>query len=167
MNNIMATCQGDHPITTKVDEQTRVLIDESANEIGVSRSELLRRLLNLYHQSENGELECPACAKTVRIQLDDGTSRLTSRVTPRPESGLMEARPSHLPTIRLRARIPMIPPVRETLSHGLPNWNRSSSGSRTSSNTCERNCAQSVRSSMTTKYLSVDNREALRQAGLR
>ncbi|MFC6938932.1 hypothetical protein ACFQE8_03030 [Salinirubellus sp. GCM10025818] len=70
----MATCQGNHPITTKVDEQTRVLIDESADEIGVSRSELLRRLLNLYHQSENGELECPACSKTARIQLDDETS---------------------------------------------------------------------------------------------
>lgn len=76
VNSIMATCQGDHPITTKVDEQTRVLIDESADSIGVSRSELLRRLLTLYHQSENGELECPACAKTARIQLDDETSGL-------------------------------------------------------------------------------------------
>lgn len=67
----MATCQGDFTIATKVNEPTRDLVDESAEEIGINRSEVLRRLLDLYHQSEDGELECPSCMKTVRIWVND------------------------------------------------------------------------------------------------
>lgn len=67
----MATCQGDIPITTKVDESTRVLIDELAEAEDTSRAEILRRFLELYHQSEEGSLECPSCAQAVRIRADE------------------------------------------------------------------------------------------------
>ncbi|WP_161570007.1 hypothetical protein [Salinigranum halophilum] len=67
----MATCQGDVPITTKVDEPMREFVDGLADGMDISRSELLRRLLELYHQSEEGDLACPACAQSVRIQASD------------------------------------------------------------------------------------------------
>ncbi|WP_318567233.1 hypothetical protein [Salinigranum marinum] len=67
----MATCQGDIPITTKVDESTRVLIDELAEAEDTSRAEVLRRFLELYHQSEDGNLECPSCMQAVRIRADE------------------------------------------------------------------------------------------------
>lgn len=67
----MAACQGDVPITTKVDEPMREFVDGLAEDMGISRSELLRRLLELYHKSEDGDLECPSCAQSVRIQPSD------------------------------------------------------------------------------------------------
>lgn len=67
----MSKCQGDIPLTTKVDEPTRELVDELAGDADVSRAEILRRLLDLYHQSEKGKLECPSCAQTVRIRPDN------------------------------------------------------------------------------------------------
>lgn len=67
----MAACQGDVPITTKVDEPMREFVDELAEDAGVSRAEVLRRLLELYHQSEEGHLECPSCTQAVRIRADN------------------------------------------------------------------------------------------------
>lgn len=68
----MATCKGDVPITTKVDEATRNLIDKLAEERGSSRAEVLRQLLELYHQSVDGDLECPSCTQTIRVQPTNG-----------------------------------------------------------------------------------------------
>lgn len=42
-----------------------------AEDAGISRSEAIRRLLGLYHQSEEGDLECPLCLRTVRILIED------------------------------------------------------------------------------------------------
>ncbi|MFC6940388.1 ribbon-helix-helix protein, CopG family [Salinirubellus sp. GCM10025818] len=59
-------------MTTKVDEATQEIVDESAEEVGVSRSEILRRLVALLHQSENEALEYPTCTETIRIRLEEG-----------------------------------------------------------------------------------------------
>lgn len=68
----MATCKGDVPITTKVDGATRDLVDKLAEEKGSSRAQVLRQLLELYHQSVDGDLECPSCTQTIRVQPADG-----------------------------------------------------------------------------------------------
>jgi hypothetical protein len=68
----MSTCKGDVPITTKVDEATRDLVDKVAEEKGSSRAQVLRQLLELYHQSVDGDLECPSCTQTIRVEPADG-----------------------------------------------------------------------------------------------
>lgn len=58
---LMAECLGTSPLSTKVDEETIRYIDEQAREAGVTRSEFLRQLIDLYRQSEEGSLSCGAC----------------------------------------------------------------------------------------------------------
>ena len=67
----MERYRGDKAITTKVDETTRNRVDRMAEDVGISRSEAVRRLLGLYHQSEEGNLECPLCSETVQVHIED------------------------------------------------------------------------------------------------
>lgn len=65
------SCKGKVPITTKFNEPARDFIDKVAKNVDISRSEVLRRLLELYYQSEEGMLECPSCAQAIRLQVDN------------------------------------------------------------------------------------------------
>lgn len=68
----MAACKGDVPITTKVDEATRDLLDTVAEQEETSRAEILRQLLELYRQSVDGALDCPSCTNTVIVRPVEG-----------------------------------------------------------------------------------------------
>lgn len=42
----------------------RQFIEDEADRLGVSRSELLRRLLDIYQASHQGRIECEHCGET-------------------------------------------------------------------------------------------------------
>ena len=65
----MHRCQGNIPVGTKVDEEMRVFIEQEADRLGVSVSELLRRLFIVYRESEAGNMACEHCGKREEIEL--------------------------------------------------------------------------------------------------
>lgn len=54
-------CKGGKTLSTKVDEETKQFIEGRSRDLDVSPSEYLRRLLDLYRMSVEGELACPSC----------------------------------------------------------------------------------------------------------
>jgi hypothetical protein len=64
----MAECHGQEPITTKVDQEMVDYIDESAAELGVSRAEFIRRMLDAARNAEEAG-ECPACGTELELDL--------------------------------------------------------------------------------------------------
>jgi len=64
---VMARCHGQLPVSTKVDQEMLDYINESAEEAGVSRSEFIRRMMDLYrHIDQDGE--CPECGATLHVK---------------------------------------------------------------------------------------------------
>lgn len=63
----MAECHGTNPIGSKVDDETLEYIDERAAEMGVTRSEFLRLLIDLYRESDDGSLSCGACGGPLNL----------------------------------------------------------------------------------------------------
>lgn len=59
----MSECKGGETLTAKVDGPTIEKFEEAAEERGVSRSEAVRRVIDTYVQSDDGELQCPCCGK--------------------------------------------------------------------------------------------------------
>jgi hypothetical protein len=66
---MMSDCFGDTPNTAKTDREMSDFLSHRANEVGVSKSELLRRLFDHYRESRDGELDCPHCGENVTIKL--------------------------------------------------------------------------------------------------
>lgn len=66
---MMSDCFGDIPVTAKTDREMSDFLSHRANEIGVSKSELLRRLFDHYRESREGALECPECGRTMKVKL--------------------------------------------------------------------------------------------------
>lgn len=65
----MHRCQGSIPVGAKVDEEMRVFIEEEAERLGVSVSELLRRLFITYRESRAENTACEHCGSATVIQL--------------------------------------------------------------------------------------------------
>jgi negative regulator of replication initiation len=65
----MAQCYGDTPVGTKADKEMSEYLSHRANELGVSKAELLRRLLDHYRDSRGGEFECPDCGCQLVMKL--------------------------------------------------------------------------------------------------
>jgi predicted small metal-binding protein len=63
----MSQCFGSCSVGTKTDRETCEFLTRRANELGVSNSELLRRLIDHYRTSRKGDLECPECGKTLKV----------------------------------------------------------------------------------------------------
>lgn len=63
-------CMGRETISTKVDEETVDWLDARARQAGISVAEYLRRLLDLYRQSQRGDIECGDC--DARLNLTPG-----------------------------------------------------------------------------------------------
>jgi len=63
----MARCFGELPITAKVDRETRDFLDAEADRCGVTRAEIVRRLLDDYRDSRSDQLECPECGETLHL----------------------------------------------------------------------------------------------------
>lgn len=63
----MARCDGERPVTGKVDQSMLEFIDGEAERCGVSRAELIRRVFDDYRDSRRGQLECPECGQEVHL----------------------------------------------------------------------------------------------------
>lgn len=66
---VMSACKGTNPLTTKVDEPMKSFVDSRSDEYGLSRSELLRRVLELYLRCEQEEMLCPACNEQITVEF--------------------------------------------------------------------------------------------------
>lgn len=65
----MNRCQGNIPVATKVDQPMREFVEREADELGMSHSEFLRRLLLVYRQSRAGNTPCEHCGNATVIDL--------------------------------------------------------------------------------------------------
>jgi transposase-like protein len=65
----MSETLGTTPISAKVSEDMTVFVDERATSLGITRSELVRRVLQHYRDSHDGQLTCPYCDGTLRVEL--------------------------------------------------------------------------------------------------
>lgn len=65
----MAECMGDVPVGTKTDRSMAEFLDRRAERLGVTRAELLRRLLDEYRAAWAGERHCPYCKRELRLYL--------------------------------------------------------------------------------------------------
>jgi len=55
-------------MSTKVDRRTIDRVDNRADELGVSRAEYLRRLIDAEEEARNGG-ECPECGTSLEFQI--------------------------------------------------------------------------------------------------
>lgn len=60
-------CMGRQTVTTKVDGETRRFIVESAESAGLTTAEFLRRVIEVYRGSLNGDVECYNCGSGVNL----------------------------------------------------------------------------------------------------
>lgn len=65
----MSQCQGNITASTKVDRATVRFLDRQATELGVSRAELIRRLVDQYKEACTGGLPCPYCGNHLEMEL--------------------------------------------------------------------------------------------------
>lgn len=65
----MSRCQGSIPLSTKVDRPTREFIENEADRLGVTPTELMRRLIETYRESRSGNAPCEHCGEPVIIEL--------------------------------------------------------------------------------------------------
>jgi hypothetical protein len=63
----MSACKGTKPVGTKVDDSTRRFLEEESERLGVSRSEVLRRMIDVYRGSGDGDLSCGACGASLDL----------------------------------------------------------------------------------------------------
>jgi hypothetical protein len=66
----MSRCQGEIPVTTKVDRPTREFVNDEAGRLGVSRAEFVRRLIEFHRMSRSGEVACEHCGEVTEIELE-------------------------------------------------------------------------------------------------
>jgi hypothetical protein len=66
----MSSCLGDHAISTKVDDQMESFLTSEAERLGVSRAELLRRILDSYRESRYKNIECHNCGAEVMFPVE-------------------------------------------------------------------------------------------------
>ena len=67
---IRSRCAGRETLSTKVDGETRRWVEERAEESGVTPTELVRRLIDLYRVSREDELTCPYCDRGLRLDRE-------------------------------------------------------------------------------------------------
>lgn len=67
VDQVMSQCKGSVTLSTRVDEGTRQWIEERANAAGVTPTELLRRLLDVYNASVDGRIWCVECGTDVDL----------------------------------------------------------------------------------------------------
>lgn len=67
----MTRCIGEIPVSTKVDQPMRQFIEDEAGRLGVSRSEMLRRVLIVYRESRKENMACDHCGQPAVIELTE------------------------------------------------------------------------------------------------
>ena len=66
----MSDCKGNLSVATKVDKNTLDYLASESERLGVTRAEFLRRLLDLYRESQRENVECPEWDDTVVMDLE-------------------------------------------------------------------------------------------------
>lgn len=67
--NELSQCKGTVPVATKVDRPMREFIEDEAERLGVTKSEYLRRALELCRYERAGETACEHCGGDVEFPL--------------------------------------------------------------------------------------------------
>lgn len=62
---VSSRCQGELPVTAKVDRPMLEFIDAEAERCGVNRAELVRRIFDDFRDSRREQLDCAHCGQTV------------------------------------------------------------------------------------------------------
>lgn len=65
-----ANCKGDHPVTAKVDAETRESLDRDADRCSDFRADRIRDALSVYLSLRRGEFICPNCGGSVQYEPD-------------------------------------------------------------------------------------------------
>lgn len=73
----MSDCRGDIAIGAKVDTPMRQFIDAEAEQCGVTRAELLRRILDDFRESRREQMSCPECDQTIVLDPCPSESQKT------------------------------------------------------------------------------------------
>ena len=60
---------GDVPVGAHTDRQMAEFLREEATRLGVSQSELLRRLFEHYRECREDHLNCPSCGEALEVDL--------------------------------------------------------------------------------------------------
>lgn len=67
IQNIESECVGNCTLSTAVDGETKEWIRRRAEAAGVSPAEYLRRVLDVYRTSTEGELSCSGCGTSIDL----------------------------------------------------------------------------------------------------
>ena len=67
-NNIKSRCVGQRTVSTSVDDGTAEFLQEEAEVAGVTVSEFLRRLIDLYEEDRRGGVSCRNCGVELNVR---------------------------------------------------------------------------------------------------
>jgi hypothetical protein len=62
-------CQGTETVSAKVDDGMQSFLRREAKRLGVSRSEVVRRVFDTYRAGREGELSCPGCGEDLNLSV--------------------------------------------------------------------------------------------------
>ena len=65
----MSECIGDLAVTAKVDHEMHEFLEAESRQFGMSRSELLRNIFDMYRESRREQLSCPHCSDAVVMDV--------------------------------------------------------------------------------------------------
>ena len=68
----MSDCKGNLSLATKVDKEMIDYADAEAEKYGITRAEFVRRLLDLYRNSQREQVDCPHCGSVVVMDVRGG-----------------------------------------------------------------------------------------------
>lgn len=74
VNTLMSDCEGSEPITARVSPGMLSYIDNRADELGVSRAEFVRLVLDVYHEYSEFGMDCPDCGMGMELDVDHDQS---------------------------------------------------------------------------------------------
>jgi hypothetical protein len=61
-------CKGPHPVTAKVDGETKESLDRDADRLSDFRADRIRDALSVYLRLRRGEFQCPHCGQNIQIE---------------------------------------------------------------------------------------------------
>ena len=64
----MTDCKGEHPVTAKVDAETRESLDRDADRLGDFRADRVRGAISVYLELRRAEFKCPHCSRPIHIK---------------------------------------------------------------------------------------------------
>lgn len=66
----MSDSLGEIAISTKVDNAMSEFIEDEARQLGISRAEFIRRVLEFYRESQREEIQCPWCEEPIVMNVE-------------------------------------------------------------------------------------------------